>query len=116
MRDDVAESRCRVFDIGMQGVVVPDNIGVGGNQFLRYRDSLENGLSNSEVRKVPWVHGRASKPAGPNYSHGACIRRTGWWAMLRNTNADQSRITVALAYGDVSAVPHDRDSKVPSNA
>ena len=59
MRDNVAESRCRVFDIGMQRVVVPNNIGVGGNQFLRYRDILDNGLSNCEVRKMPWVHGRA---------------------------------------------------------
>jgi len=34
-------------------------IGVGDNQFLRYWDSLDNGLSNNEVRKVPWVHVRA---------------------------------------------------------
>jgi len=42
-----------------KGLWVPDNIGVGDNQFLRYWDSLDNGLSNNEVRKVPWVHVRA---------------------------------------------------------
>jgi len=42
-----------------KGLWVPDNIGVGDNQLLRYWDSLDNGLSNNEVRKVPWVHVRA---------------------------------------------------------
>jgi len=38
--------------------MVADNIR-GGNQFPRHRDSLDNGLSNSKVRKVSWGHGRA---------------------------------------------------------
>ena len=65
MRDDAAESRCRVFDISMQGAVVADDIGVGGNQLPRDGDDLDNGLSNSKVRKVPWVHGHVLSPPIP---------------------------------------------------